>query len=150
MLKERIEQDLKQALLSGDKTLVTTLRGVKSVILYAEVAEGARDTGLSDEAIEKLLQKEAKKRQESADLYRQGGSEEKALAEESEKRVIEKYLPEQLSEADVAKLVDAEVAKLGDVSPQHMGQLIGAVKAASKGAADGALIAKLVKERLSQ
>lgn len=69
MLKQRIDQDLKQALLGGDKVLATTLRGLKSVILYAEVAKGVREQGLDDEEILRLLAKEAKKRQESADLF---------------------------------------------------------------------------------
>src|ERR671929_50955 len=97
-LKERIDQDLKQAMLAGDKTLVTTLRGLKSAILYAEVAKGSRDKGLSDEEVVEILTKEAKKRQESADMYSQGGSAEKAEAELTEKTVIEKYLPAQLSD----------------------------------------------------
>lgn len=150
MLKQQIDQDLKQAMLSGDKELATVLRGLKSSILYAEVAEGKREEGLNDEAIVTLLQKEAKKRQESVDLYRQGGDEERASKEEQEKAIIAKYLPAQLSEDEVKTLVGAEVAKLENPSLQQMGQVIGAVKQASKGSADGALIARLVKERLSQ
>lgn len=68
-ISEQIDADLKQAMLAGDKTLVTTLRGLKSVILYEEVAKGLRDTGLDDDAVITLFSKEAKKRQESADLY---------------------------------------------------------------------------------
>lgn len=150
MLKQQIDQDLKQAMLSGDKDLATILRGLKSAILYVEVAEGKRDEGLNDEAIVALLQKEAKKRQESADLYRQGGDETRAAKEEQEKAVIAKYLPAQLSEDELKELIDAEVSKLDNPSMQQMGQVIGGVKQASKGAADGAVIARLVKERLSQ
>lgn len=147
-IKEQIDQDLKQAMLGGDKTLVTTLRGLKSAILYAEVAKGARAGGLSDEDTIDVLSKEAKKRQESADLYRQGGSNERAAAESQEKVVIEKYLPAQLSEAELQTLIDQAMAKIGDTSMQSMGKIIGEVKAQSKGAADGATIARLVKERL--
>lgn len=150
MLKQQIDQDLKQAMLSGDKELATVLRGLKSSILYAEVAEGKREEGLNDEATVTLLQKEAKKRQESVDLYRQGGDEERAAKEEQEKAIIAKYLPAQLSEDEVKALVETEVAKLENPSLQQMGQIIGAVKQASKGSADGALTARLVKERLSQ
>ncbi|MET0779310.1 MAG: GatB/YqeY domain-containing protein, partial [Candidatus Saccharimonadales bacterium] len=89
MLKQRIDQDLKVALLGGNKVLATTLRGLKSVILYAEVAKGVRDEGLGDDEIITLLAKEAKKRQESADLYEQGGSPERARLELDEKTVIE-------------------------------------------------------------
>ncbi|HLZ14411.1 MAG TPA: GatB/YqeY domain-containing protein [Candidatus Saccharimonadales bacterium] len=149
MLKERIDQDLKKALLAGDKSLATTLRGLKSVILYAEVAAGSRDTGLPDEEITALLAKEAKKRQESADLYTKGGSAERAEAELAEKRVIESYLPKQLSDDELKQLVDAVVKELGASTPQAMGQVISKVKEKSNGAADGARVAAAVKERLS-
>lgn len=150
MLKTQIDQDLKSALLAGDKDLATTLRGIKSVILYAEVAKGARDEGLGDDEIIALLTKEAKKRQESADLYKKGGNEDRATAELREKDVIEKYLPAQLSDDELKVLVDASVAELGVSSAQGMGQVIAAVKSKAGAAADGARIAALVKERLSQ
>lgn len=148
--KEEINQDLKQAMLAGDKELVLVLRGIKSSILYAEVAAGGRETGLSDQAVTELLQKEAKKRQESADLYRQGNSEDRALKEEFEKKVIERYLPAKLSEEEIVKLIEQEIAKLDNLGPQQMGQIIGGVKKASNGAADGSTLARLVKERLSK
>ena len=116
MLKAHLDQDLKTALLAGDKTLATTIRGLKSVILYEEVAKGARDQGLSDDAIVVLFAKEAKKRQESADLYTQGGNGERAAAELAEKMVIEGYLPKQLSDEELTMLVDATVAEMGGAS----------------------------------
>lgn len=135
-------------MLAGDKTLVTTLRGIKSAILYAEVAKGLRDQGLPDPEVIDLLTKEAKKRQESADMYTQGGSAEKADAETAEKIVIEKYLPAQMSEEDLKKLVAGVVQELGVSGPQAMGQVIGEVKKRSAGQADGGRIAVLVKEAL--
>jgi uncharacterized protein YqeY len=147
-LKLRIDQDLKQALLAGDKVLATTLRGLKSVILYAEVAQGLRDTGLDDDAIIALFAKESKKRQESADLYRKGGSDERAEAELTEKKVIEQYLPAQLSDEALIAIVDAAIAESGASGPQAMGQVIGLVKQKAGVGADGGRIAVLVKERL--
>jgi len=149
MLKTRIDQDLKSALLAGDKVLVTTLRGLKSAILYAEVAKGVRDEGLPDQEITVLLSKEAKKRQESADLYRQGGSLEKAEAELEEKAVIEKYLPEQLSDADLQAIVETAATEVGASGPQAMGKVIGLVKQRAGSQADGGRIAAMVKQRLS-
>lgn len=149
-IKERIDQDLKKAMLAGDKTLVTTLRGLKSVILYAEVAGGNRETGLDDETVTALLQKEAKKRQESADLYIQGGSSDKAKAELDEKKVIEEYLPAQLDEAAVRQLVQSAMSKLGATSMAQMGQVIGAVKQEAGATVDGSLVARIAKELLSQ
>lgn len=148
MLKQQLEQDLKTALLAGDKDRVTILRGLKSVILYAEVAKGSREQGLSDEDILTLFAKEAKKRQESADLYTKGNRPEKADAELAEKAVIESYLPEQLSEEELIQIVNDIVSTFDSPTPQVMGQIIGKVKQATEGRADGARIAQLVKERL--
>jgi uncharacterized protein len=150
MLKQQLDQDLKKALLKGNKELATTLRGLKSVILYAEVAEGKRDQGLEDQAILKLLARESKKRQESADLYRQGGDETRATKELEEKQMIDVYLPQQLSDEALKQLVDAVATELQLSSPQAMGQVIGAVKERAQGTADGARIARFVKERLQQ
>ena len=150
MLKARIAQDFKAALLAGDKTLATTLRSIKSAILYAEVAQGARDQGLSDEEIVTLLTKEAKKRQESADLYKQGGNIEKAEAELAEKRVIESYLPKQLTDDELIALIDAVIEELGASGTAAMGQVIGVVKQRTAGQADGARIARLVKQQLER
>ena len=100
-IKEQIEQDIKQAMLAGDKTLTTTLRRIKSAALYLEVANGKREQGLTDATIYRLLGKEAKKRQESADMYTQGNRTENAQAEIAEKAIIEKYLPAQLSNEDL-------------------------------------------------
>lgn len=147
-LKQQIDADLKAAMLAGDKVLAETLRGIKSAILYAEVAANKREAGLNDDEVVQVLTKEAKKRQESADLYKQGGNETKAQAELAEKEVIQKYLPEQLSEADIKKLVDEVVSSISDVNPQMMGQIIGQVKQKAGSGADGAVIARLVKERL--
>jgi uncharacterized protein YqeY len=148
-LKEQIDRDIKTAMLAGDKTLVTTLRGLKSSILYAEVAKGSRDVGLPDDEVVSLFQKEAKKRQESADLYKQGGNQDKQQAELEEKKVIERYLPAQMDEEQVRRLVDDAVSQMGDVSVKDMGKIIGAVKAKTGSAADGSVIARLVKEKLT-
>lgn len=149
-MQEQIDQDLKQALLGGDKAKAETLRGLKSALLNEAIAQNARDSGLSDEQTQKVLARESKKRQEAADLYKQGGSAERAAAELAEKTTIDAYLPEQLSEAEIAKLVDEEINKAGSPGPQDMGRIIGAVRGRAGAAADGAAIARLVKEKLSQ
>lgn len=150
MLKARIDQDLKTALLAGDRVHATTLRGLKSAILYAEVAKGARNEGLAEEEIIAILGKEAKKRQESAELYRQGGNEEKAIAELEEKKVIERYLPAQLSDEALERIVDEAVKESGAASLQAMGQVITAVKRRVGAEADGSRIAAVVKQRLTE
>jgi len=149
-MQDQIERDLKTALLAGDKPKAETLRGLKSALLNEAIAQNARDSGLSDEQIQKILARESKKRQEAADLYQQGGSPERAGAELAEKTIIDAYLPEQLSEADVSKIVDEQIAAAGQPTMQDMGRIIGAVKAKTAGQADGGLIARLVKEKLNQ
>lgn len=148
-IKERLEADLKQAMLAGDKPLVTTLRGLKSAILYAEVASGDRETGIDEASMITLLQKEAKKRQESADLYIQGGNQTQADAELKEKTIIEQYLPAQLDEAEITKLVEEVIKETNASGMQAMGQVIGQVKQRAGGSADGATIARIVKEQLA-
>jgi uncharacterized protein len=149
MLKQQLEQDLKKALLGGDRERATIIRGLKSVILYAEVEKGNRDQGLDDEAIVVLFAKEAKKRQESADLYEKAGEAERAATELREKAVIEEYLPKQLSNEELSSIIDEVVSGLSATGPQAMGQVIGQVKQKVGSQADGARIAQLVKEKLN-
>ena len=149
MLEERIDQDIKAALLSGDKTTATTLRGVKAVLLNLKVATGKRESGLSDDEVLPVLAKEVKKRQESADLYVQGGNQAKADAELVEKKLIEGYLPAQMSEAEINSVIDEVIAQSGASGVSAMGQVIGQVKAKVGASADGSLIARLAKEKLT-
>ena len=148
-IKTTIDADLKTALLAGDKVLATTLRGIKAAILNTEIVENKREAGLSDDEVTNLLVKEAKKRQESADLYNQGGNIEKAAAETAEKLVIEKYLPAQMDDEALKNLVEAAVAEANAASMQDMGKVIGLVKQRAGNTADGGRIAQMVKERLA-
>ena len=147
-LKEQIDADLKTAMLARDAFRTDTLRGLKAAILNEEVAKGARETGLGDEAIQQLIAREAKKRDEAANLFEQGGNQECADKERAEKELLSAYLPEQLSEAEIQKLVDEAVAELQPEGMKDMGRVIGAVKAKAGNSADGALVAKLVKDSL--
>ncbi|HSW36887.1 MAG TPA: GatB/YqeY domain-containing protein [Candidatus Saccharimonadales bacterium] len=149
-LEQKLEQDLKTALLASKRVEVEALRTLKSALLNAKIEQGKRTEGLSDDEVIAILSKEAKKRQESADLYMQGGNPARAEAELSEKKLIERYLPSQLSTEELSKIVDETIAELGVSGSQAMGQVIGVVRQKTAGAADGAAIAQLVKERLSQ
>ncbi len=147
-LRERMEGDLKEALLAGEKDRVTTLRGLRASILNAEVAAGKREEGLEDAEIEKLLQSEAKKRREAMDMYEASGRGDLYASEEAEMKVIEGYLPEQMTEAEILDEVEDVLSSLPDGEPVNMGKVIGQVKMLVGSKADGALIAKVVKERL--
>ena len=148
MLEQKIEQDLKAALIARDSQKVSTLRGLKSALLNLKVATGKRESGLSEDEIIGVLSKQSKQRQESADLYVQGKDQARADAELAEKTLIDAYLPTQLSADDLAPIIDKVIADTGANSPAAMGQVIGAVRAQTTGRADGALIARLVKEKL--
>lgn len=148
-LKDTIQNDTKAALLSGNRFVGDTLRNLKAAILDEEVATGKRDEGLSDSEIEKIIAREVKKRNESIAVYEQNGREDLADNERKEAEVLVKYLPEQLSEDELSKIIDAKISDLGVSGPQAMGQVIGAVKQQVGTSADGALIAKLVKEKLN-
>lgn len=149
-MQEQIERDLKTALLAGDKKKTETLRGIKSALLNEAISLNARDSGLNDEQIQKVLARESKKRAEAAELYQKAGAQDRADAELNEKAIIDNYLPAQLSEEEIAAKVNEEVAKLDNPSPADMGKLIGAVRSQLGPQADGATIARLVKAALDK
>jgi len=148
-LKAQLENDIKAALLGGDRFVADVLRGLKAVILNEEVAQGKRDVGLDDESIEKLIAREVKKRNDSVQQYTAAARPELADAEAAEAKVLEAYLPAQLSEAEIKKTIDEAIAAMGVSGPAAMGQVIGAVKGKLGNTADGSTVARLVKESLA-
>ena len=148
MLEQQIEDDIKAALLAKEQMRATVLRTIKAALLNYKVANGKRETGITDEEVMSVLAKEAKKRQESSELYKQGGSQERADIELLEKALIEQYLPAQMTETEMEVVVDETVAATGENSAQDMGMVISQVKAKAGPPADGAMIARLVKARL--
>ena len=148
-LAEQIQNDTKAALLGGNRFVAEVLRGLKAAILNEEVALGKRDAGLSDTEIEQIVAREVKKRHESVKLYEANDRPELAEPEKKEIAVLEQYLPTQLSESELIVIVDEQITALSaDMS--KMGQVIGAVKSQVGTTADGATIAKLVKQQLSK
>lgn len=148
-LKQRINDDLKAALLGGDRFLAETLRGLKAAILNEEVSQSKRDEGLDDSIIEQIIAREVKKRNESAAIYEQNDRAESAIAEKREAEILVQYLPTQLSEAEIKSVVEAKIEELGASGMQSMGQVIGAVKQQLGNTADGSTIARLVKQILN-
>lgn len=149
-IKQRIDSDLKIALLAGEKDRATTLRGLKSVILNAEIATGARQDGLPDDQLIALLNKEVKKRIESAEMYIQGGSPERADKELEEKNVITAYLPAQLADEELQLLVKDAAKELQPAGVKDMGKVISLVRERAAGQADNTRIAAAVKEELAK
>jgi uncharacterized protein YqeY len=148
-LKQRIADDTKAALLGGDRFATETLRSLKAAILNEEVAQNKRDSGLEEVEIEQIIAKEIKKRNEAAAIYEQNQREDSADVERRQAEILSRYLPKQLSEAELKTVVDAKVAELAATDTKMMGQVIGAVKKEVGNTADGAMIAKLVKEALN-
>lgn len=147
-MQEKIDRDLKAALLGGDKPKVEVLRGLKSAILNEAIAKNSRENGLREDQLQVVLVREAKKRTDAIELYDKVGEVQRAAAERSEKAIIEQYLPQQLSEAEITDAVSQELATLDNPTMSDMGKVIGAVKAKLGASADGAIIARLVKEKI--
>lgn len=146
IIQQQLEQDIKTALLAGDKDTVTVLRGLKSALLYAAVELKRPDKTLSPEEAVTVFQREAKKRQDSADLYQKAADQARMTTELAEKSIIERYLPAQLSDDELDKIITETAASLDDMSPVMMGKLIGQVKQAVGGQAEGARIAARVNQ----
>lgn len=149
VLKDTIQNDTKAALLSGDRFVGDTLRNLKAAILDEEVKQNKRDVGLTDEEIEKIIAREVKKRNESIAVYEANGRPELAETERKEADILSRYLPEQMSEEELRTIVEAKIMETGASGSQAMGQVIGAVKQQVGNSADGALIARVVKEKLN-
>ena len=145
MLKEQINADLKTAMLARNAFETTVLRGLKASILDEEVKLGKREEGLNNSEIETLVAREVKKRKEAASLL----DEERAENELKEAEILSKYLPEMASEDEIRVSVKAEIAEMGEVSIKQMGAIIGKMKAKFGNSADGAVLAKIVKEELN-
>ncbi len=148
-LKEQINNDLKAALLGGNRFAGEVLRGLKAAILNEEVAKGQREAGLDESSIEQIVAREVKKRNESALIYDGAGRPELATNERQEAQILAVYLPQQLSDDDINAVIARIINELGANNPSLMGQVIGAVKKELGNSADGATIAKLVKIALN-
>ena len=144
MLKEQINADLKTAMLARNAFETTVLRYLKASILDEEVKLGKREEGLNDAEIETLVAREVKKRKEAASLL----DEERAENELKEAEILSKYLPEMASEDEIRAAVKAEISVMSEVSIKQMGAIIGKMKAKFGNSADGAVLAKIVKEEL--
>lgn len=150
MLKDKIQDDLKQAMVARDEAKLSTIRMLKSAIQYFEIQKGGAGYEATDEDILDVVGKEVKKRKEAIELYRQGGREDSAVKEEEEAKILESYLPEQMSEDEVRNLVKVAVEQTGASSIQDMGKVMGALMPKVKGKADGTMVSNLVREKLAQ
>ena len=146
-LKEQIEGDIKKAMLAKDKDGLRALRSIKSLILLAETEKGASEA-LSPEAEIKLLQKAAKQRKESAEVYSTQGRADLEKVELDELAIIEKYLPKQMSEEELTAKLKEIISRIGASSPADMGKVMGAATKELAGKADGKAVSEKVKALL--
>jgi len=140
---------MKVAMKAKDVLTLQALRAVKSAILLALTETGAKEEISEIEEI-KILQKLVKQRKDSASIYAEQGRADLADPEMAEAAVIEQFLPEQLSEEEVAKVVDEVIDQTGASSMKDMGKVMGIVNGKLVGKADGKTISGVVKQRLSQ
>ena len=148
-IKEQLKKDLTEAIRGRDEITSGTIRMVLTAITNEEVA-GKEARVLSDEEVITVLSRESKKRREAAEAFENAGRADKSALEKSEGEVIAKYLPAQLSEADIAAIIAEAIASTGAQGPGDMGKVMGAVKPKIAGKADGGLVSALVKAALNK
>ena len=147
-LQSKIMEEMKVAMKAKDTVALESLRAIKSAILLAQTETSAREA-LSEEEEIKLLQKLVKQRKDSATIYMDQGRPDLAEPENAQAAVIEKFLPEQLSESEVAKLVENIITKTNAQGMNHMGKVMGLATKELAGKADGKTISAIVKQKLS-
>jgi hypothetical protein len=148
MLFDEISEGIKEAMKAKDAVRRDTLRNVKKVFLEAKTAPGANDE-LSDADALKILQKLAKQGRESAEIFSQQGRADLADAEMAQVKVLEEYLPKQLSEAELEAALRDIIAQLGVTSAREMGKVMGVATKQLAGKADGKAISAMVKRLLA-
>jgi uncharacterized protein YqeY len=152
-IKDRVVEDVKQAMKARDKLRVDCLRMLKSKIQEREVAlrpQQGTDYRLTDEEALKVLATYAKQRREAIDAYRQGGREDLAAREEAELAIVESYLPRRMDKAEIEEVVRRAIAETGASSPRDMGAVMKHVMAKTSGAADGKLVSQIVRDALQK
>jgi len=147
-LENRINADIKAAMMAKESQKLEALRGVKAALLLAKTSKEAVDGEISDEAGLKILQKLVKQRQESADIYKTNGRIDLAEQELLQAAVIEAYLPKQLSEEDVRQGLMKIIQETGASSVKDMGKVMGLASKQFAGKADNKIVADLVKKLL--
>ncbi len=148
-LSQLINQELKKAMLAKEKVKLAVLRAIKSAILIEVTKEGG-DGKLDQEKGIQILQKLHKQRLEAAKIYNEQNREELAVEEEDQAKIIEDFLPKQLSNAEVEEQLIKIIAESGASGPADMGKVMGQAMGKLKGKASGNLISSLVKELLNK
>jgi hypothetical protein len=147
MLEDRLKEDLKNAMRSGDRITLSALRLAISEINNKKIEH--RADKLDDDAVVKTLQKMAKKHDESIAQFKKGRRDDLAEKEAAEKAVLEKYLPEAMPVEEVEKLIDRVIQETGASGMSDMGRVMSSVMGKVSGRAEGSLVSRIVKEKLA-
>ena len=139
---------MKEAMKAKDQNALTSLRAIKSALLLAQTETGSKEE-ISEEQELKMLQKLVKQRKDSAAIYLEQGREDLAAPELEQAKVIQSFLPEQMSEEEIAKVVEDIIAKTGASSMADMGKVMGMASGQLSGKADGKTISTIVKSKLA-
>ena len=150
MTKQQLQNELKQSMLAKDSVRTSVLRMVISAIGYAEIQKGGAGYTATDEDVMAVIQKEAKQHRDSIEQFKNAGRNELVEKEEVELKILEKYMPAQMGEDEVRKLVVAAIEKSGATSAADMGKVMGVLMADVKGKADGGVVSKIVREELAK
>jgi uncharacterized protein len=145
-LRERIDEDLKSAMREKDALRLSTIRGLKSAVKYREIE---LMKSLDDAGIQGVIATEIKRRRDSVEQYTAGHRQDLADKEDAEIRILQGYLPQQLTPEEVAAKVDEVIAQVGAQGPKDMGAVMKALLPAVQGRADGKVVSELVKQRLA-
>lgn len=148
MLKQKIQEDLKNAMKAGDAQKRDTLRMLDSMIKNTEIEKMKRETGLTDEEVQEVIARGIKQRKDSVAQFEAGGRPELAEKENAEIEILLEYMPEQMSEEDVRSVVKEVIAQTGASTKADTGKVMGAAMGKLKGKADGNLVKKIVEEEL--
>lgn len=146
-LLAKLSDDFKKAMLSGDQLAKDTIRSIKGAIKYAEIEKGEV---LQDEEVSQIVQKAAKQRKESITQYEEAGRDDLALKEKNELAIIEQYLPDQLSDEELEKIISDAINESGASSMADIGKVMSRIMPLVKGRADGSFINQKVKLLLSE
>lgn len=147
-LEQQIMTELKAAMLAKNESALRGLRAIKAAILLAKTADG-KQSEISEQDEIKLLQKLAKQRKDSLEVFLQQNREDLAQKEREELSLIEKFLPKQMEESELRSVLKEIIASVGASSPADMGKVMGAATKQLAGKADGGMISSLVKELLA-
>lgn len=147
-LQEKITEGMKVAMKAKDSQALEALRSIKAALLILQTETGSKEN-VSEEDEIKLLQKQVKQRKDSAAIYLEQGREDLAEPELAQAKIIEEFLPTQLGEEEVTKLIDAIIAETGASSMKDMGKIMGLANERLAGKADGKTISTVVKSRLA-